>query len=104
MDQQLEEVARSLHKVWQFYLKKILKYFNPKQFYTEKAMEGIGSDKERIIKEIVSHPNAFRKLVKEKYFTLYGKVNYKELFLKLFFEDEVLLINRTLMLVIFTYS
>jgi hypothetical protein len=66
-------------------------------------MEGIGSDKERIIKEIVSHPNAFRQLVKEKYFTLYGKVNYKEQFLNIFFENETLIINTTPLKVIFTY-
>jgi len=39
-------------------------------------MEGIGSDKDRIIKEIVSHSNSFRQLIKEKYMSLYGKVNY----------------------------
>lgn len=39
-----------------------------------KAMEGIGSDKDRIIKEIVSHSNSFRQLIKEKYLSLFGKV------------------------------
>ena len=37
-------------------------------------MEGIGADKDRIIKEIITHSNSFRQLVKEKYLTLYGKV------------------------------
>ena len=53
MDQKVEEAAINLHK----------------------AMQGIGTDEKSLIKEIVSHNNAFRQLVKEKYMTLYGKVN-----------------------------
>ena len=37
-------------------------------------MEGIGSDKDRIIREIIGHDNSFRQLIKQKYMTLYGKV------------------------------
>ena len=52
MDQQVEDAARSLHK----------------------AMAGIGTDEKRLIKEIVTHSNSFRQLIKEKYLNLYGKV------------------------------
>lgn len=39
-----------------------------------KAMRGLGTDEDRLIKEIVSHSNSQRQLIKEKYLTLYGKV------------------------------
>jgi annexin A7/11 len=48
----IEETAKSLHK----------------------AMRGLGTDEDRLIREIVSHSNAQRQLVKAKYLTLYGKV------------------------------
>jgi hypothetical protein len=38
-----------------------------------KSMKGIGTDEKRLIKEIVSHSNGTRQLIKEKYLTLYGK-------------------------------
>ena len=49
--QQAEEAAKSLNK----------------------AMKGIGTDENRLIKEIVTHSNGARQLIKEKYLTMYGK-------------------------------
>ena len=34
----------------------------------------IGTDEARLIKEIVSHKNEQRQLIKQKYMTLYGQV------------------------------
>lgn len=49
--QQAEEAAKSLNK----------------------SMKGIGTDENRLIKEIVTHTNGARQLIKEKYLTMYGK-------------------------------
>lgn len=38
-----------------------------------KSMKGMGTDESRLIKEIVTHSNAQRQLIKQKYLTLYGK-------------------------------
>ena len=51
--QQAEEAAKSLNK----------------------SMKGIGTDENRLIKEIVTHSNGARQLIKEKYLTMYGKVS-----------------------------
>lgn len=39
-----------------------------------KAMKGFGTDEKRLIKEIVSHTNGSRQIIKQKYITMYGKV------------------------------
>jgi annexin A7/11 len=52
-----EEAAKSLHK----------------------AMRGVGTDENRLIKEIVTHPNGARQLIKEKYLTMYGKTLEEEI-------------------------
>jgi len=49
---QMEEVAKSFNK----------------------AMKGIGTDEDRIIREISKYNNVQRQLIKSKYLTLYGKV------------------------------
>ena len=36
-------------------------------------LKGIGTDENRLIKEIVTHSNGARQLIKEKYLTMYGK-------------------------------
>ena len=38
----------------------------------KKAMNGVGTDEKRIIKEIIEHTNAQRQLIKEKYKVMYG--------------------------------
>ncbi|CAF0932991.1 unnamed protein product [Brachionus calyciflorus] len=38
-----------------------------------KAMKGFGTDESRLIKEIVSHNNAQRQMIKQKYLTMFGK-------------------------------
>lgn len=43
-----------------------------------KAMKGIGTDESRLIKEIVSHTNGTRQLIKKQYITLFGKVKIIE--------------------------
>jgi len=40
-----------------------------------KAMKGFGTDESRLIREIVSHTNGTRQLIKQQYVTMYGKVN-----------------------------
>ncbi len=60
-------------------------------------MEGIGSDKDRIIKEIVSHSNSFRQLIKEKYLSLFGKVKILTKYLiELNIYEWILLIKKRL--------
>jgi hypothetical protein len=49
---QMEEVAKSLNK----------------------AMKGLGTDEDRIIREISKYNSIQRQLIKSKYVTLYGKV------------------------------
>ena len=39
-----------------------------------KAMKGFGTDESLLIKEIVSHTNGTRQLIKKQYITMYGKV------------------------------
>ena len=38
-----------------------------------KSMKGIGTDENRLIKEIATHTNGQRQMIKEKYLTMYGK-------------------------------
>jgi len=39
-----------------------------------KAMQGLGTDEKRIIKELCSHTLAQRQAIKTEYLTMYGKV------------------------------
>jgi len=43
-----------------------------------KAIQGTGNDESRLIKEIVSHTNGTRQLIKKQYLTLFGKVKIIE--------------------------
>lgn len=40
-----------------------------------KAMKGLGTDEARVIKEITSHKNGARQLIKQQYLTMYGRVS-----------------------------
>jgi hypothetical protein len=36
-------------------------------------MKGLGTNEDRLIKEIVTHSNSQRQLIKQQYLTMYGK-------------------------------
>ena len=38
-----------------------------------KSMKGLGTDEGRLIKEIATHTNSQRQLIKQQYLTMYGK-------------------------------